>query len=79
MNTVDTTQFIDGELRFTRRGFLAVHLMAEYHGKKLERAVERISGVGKCRNRLETDAMREANEAEFPDPTFPECGDKRIR
>ena len=59
-------------LRITRRGCLAVHLMPKYHGARLENAVERIARYGDCRNEHEREAMRLANGEISRDPEFPE-------
>lgn len=48
------------ELRITRAGCLAVHLMPEYHGRKLSNAVKRIMASGP-RDKYERAAVAKAN------------------
>lgn len=54
------------ELRITRVGCLAVHLMPTYRGKKLENAVARIVRDGP-RNKFERAAVERANAEDLRD------------
>ena len=58
-------------LRITRIGCLAFHLMPEYHGAALERAVKRIVEQGP-RDKYEREAVRLANLDDVPDEKIKE-------
>jgi hypothetical protein len=58
-------------IRVTRAGCLAVHLMPDYHGRKLSEAVKRIMKSGP-RTEFELQAVRKANAETLPDPPIHE-------
>jgi len=60
---------IEKTYQITRAGCLAVHLMPEYHGRKLQNAVSRIAAHGP-KNEFERRAVRMANGEIAEGPKF---------
>jgi hypothetical protein len=62
---------MEKSIHITRAGCLAVHLMPDYHGRRLTEAVKRIMKSGP-RTEGELQAVRKANAEKLSDPPIHE-------